>query len=205
MKNKSWIFLFILSAIVFGVFLVNRPKPNINVPPREEIEAIPGAVAYPEGTSHSSELFEQAIAALKEDDIEGAIAVYQQVVEQEPNNAGGYIGLGSCYLMKEDLAAAEQAYQHARTLEPQSTMALLGLGSTAYRQAQYQSAKDFYEEALRIKSDLADAHWGLGLACDALNERAKAIEHFERFLQLAPDSIQAEAVRQRLVELLMEK
>ena len=205
MKKKSWVLLLIFLTILIGVLLTTRPKSNISSSSRQELEAIPGAVAYPEGMSNSSELFERAIVSHEKNDVEGAIAIYRQVIEQEPNNPGGYIGLGSCFIIKNDLTAAEQNYKHAYTLDPKSTMVLLGLGSTSYRQVQYQSAVDFYAEALRINSDLADAHWGLGLAYEALNERAKAIEHLTRFLQLAPESKQAEGVRQRLEELLTEK
>ncbi len=50
-----------------------------------------------------------------------AIAAYNQVLAQDPNNARAYQGLGNCYYAKRDKANAVKNYQQALNLNPNNT------------------------------------------------------------------------------------
>ncbi len=80
-------------------------------------------------------------------------------------------------------------------------MVLVGLGSVAYQRGDYTTAQSYYQQALAVQADLADAHWGLALAAAARQDDAVALAHFERFLQLAPQSNQAEQARASMREI----
>lgn len=201
LKNRYTLLKVGLLAVVIALGLLAGGRPGLGQPQRREIAAMPGVVGYQEGDSSVRELFASAVALLEERDVEGAEAVYRQIIAAEPANAPGYIGLASCRLLENDLEGARQHYRRALDLAPDSTMALLGLGSVAYQEADYAAAQRYHQQALGVNADLADAHLGLGLAAAATHEDTLALTHLERFLQLAPQSNQAEYERTGITEI----
>ena len=64
----------------------------------------------------------------------------------------------------------------------------------------YQGALDSFEKALETNPLSASAHFEAGLLCEKYKQdHAAAIFHFQRFLQLRPNSEYAELVRQRIL------
>jgi tetratricopeptide (TPR) repeat protein len=64
---------------------------------------------------------------------------------------------------------------------------------------EFKAAADEFEKALETNPRSAAAHYELGCLCDAkLNDYAAAIYHYERLLQLTPDSPRAPLVRERI-------
>jgi len=63
----------------------------------------------------------------------------------------------------------------------------------------FKSAMDEFEKALETNPHSAPAHYELGWLCDEkAHDYAAAIYHYQRYLALAPDSSQAERVRERI-------
>jgi len=55
-----------------------------------------------------------------------------------------------------------------------------------------------FEGALRFHPDYADVHYHLARTLDEIGQSVRAVEHWERFLALAPDSPWADEATQRL-------
>ena len=165
---------------------------------RKEFEALPGAVGYVEGRSDHPELLQEAVERMEKKDIAGAEEIYRKLISLEPQNVPGYIGLASCRALQKDLDEAEKYYHKALELDERSTMAAIGLGTVALERGKYEEAEKFYLQALSVDQANADAHWGAALAYDAAGQERKAREHYQKFLQLAPNSAQAPAARGKL-------
>jgi tetratricopeptide (TPR) repeat protein len=150
-------------------------------------------------------LYQEAKALLEKGEVAQAERVYCRIIAAEPNNAGGYIGLGTCLITQWDLAEAERAYKRALELEPNSGMAITGLGSVAYRQGDFKLAVSYYQRVLASGAYLAEAHWGLALAYDALHDGEQALHHYESFLERAPNSNFAGQARAKIKDLRAEK
>jgi predicted Zn-dependent protease len=58
-----------------------------------------------------------------------------------------------------------------------------------------------YEEALRLKPNLAGPHLNLAAIYLKGKEKAKAVYHLKRYLQLDPNSPQASTMRMKLSDL----
>lgn len=64
----------------------------------------------------------------------------------------------------------------------------------AYRQNDWAVATSECERATELNSDLAYAHYYAGLAFQKQRQSAKAAEHLQEFLRLAPDAPERAAV-----------
>ena len=58
-----------------------------------------------------------------------------------------------------------------------------------------------YQSALEIDGKCGEAHRGLGLLCRKTKDDAGAVEHFRRYLVLAPDAPDADYIRQYIEKL----
>jgi len=83
---------------------------------------------------------------------------------------------------------------------PQTPMAYIGLGSVNYSQGDFQAARQAYAVALELDETNPDAHLGMGLALGELEQYDDAIQHLERFLELAPDTQQRTSIRALIME-----
>ena len=180
-----------------GVIACSSLRPSKS----QEIEGLPGGFKYSEGTSSVTEMHQVAADHLSHSEFAEAEAVYRQIIEIEPDNHNGYVGLGSSLFYQNKLTEAQDAYSKALELSPESAMALIGLGSVAHRNENYEAAIDYYSQALETNDQLADAHWGLAIALEDAGRIEEAIEHFNQVLQLAPDSQIAEYANAKLADL----
>ena len=129
-----------------------------------------------------------------------AEAIFQELVELEPDNSNGYIGLGTSLSLGGKLESAVDAYQTALKLSPNSTDALIGLGSAFLMMADYSKAEDCYTQALIFVPGNPNAHWGLALALDYQGRVAEAKEHLEWILENEPNSSLSDYAREKILE-----
>jgi tetratricopeptide (TPR) repeat protein len=197
MKSRNIIQLMIAIWLLPGMIACSSLRPNKS----QEIEELPGGFKYSEGTSSVAEMYQVATDHLIRSEFAEAETVYRQIIEIEPDNHNGYVGLGSSLFYQNKLAEAQDAYSKALELSPESAMALIGLGSVAHRNENHEAAIDYYSRALEVNDQLADAHWGLAITLEDAGRIDEAIEHFNQVLQLAPDSEMAEYANAKLADL----
>jgi tetratricopeptide (TPR) repeat protein len=82
-----------------------------------------------------------------------------------------------------------------------SAAALYEEGADLFVKGKAAEAKDRFKEALAIDPRHAPSYRGLGLAYQALGRKDKAIDAFERYLQLSPGAADADSIRARIEKL----
>jgi tetratricopeptide (TPR) repeat protein len=97
----------------------------------------------------------------------------------------------------DDAKAAAAAQALAATDPAAGAADLYNQGVRAYNGGDTASAQTLFEQALAADGDHADSHYMLGL-CLAGTDAAKAREHLETFLRLAPDDPDAPTAREML-------
>jgi tetratricopeptide (TPR) repeat protein len=124
-----------------------------------------------------------------------------QLLQREPNNlealtlrAEALKGLGD----KAGMQQAEAALKAATTSQDVSPDALFKQGITLYNAGNIKEARATFERVAAAKPDFAKVHYMLGLSYANLNETAKAKEHFETFLKLAPNDPDAGTAKEML-------
>src|SRR6188474_1470626 len=82
-----------------------------------------------------------------------------------------------------------------------SADALYREGTSLYLKGQLADAKKKYEAALAQNSRYPAAHRGLGFVYQRLGDRAKALKHLKRYLELAPGARDAAEVKKKIESL----
>jgi tetratricopeptide (TPR) repeat protein len=151
-----------------------------------------------------AELFARGVA-LEEDpnrQLE-AIAVYQRVLELEPNHAAAHINLGTLYYNRQEYQAAEKHYRAAIEVDPRYALAYFDLGNVLDETGRVAEATQAYKTALQLAPTYADAHYNLALAYEKTREPRKALKHWQAYVKLdstGPWSIHARNQVQRILQ-----
>jgi tetratricopeptide (TPR) repeat protein len=104
------------------------------------------------------------------------------------------IGRSLQALASGDVDAARGTAQQAVERNGDSAWTHFQLGFVAYRQNDFPTAASECERATQINGDLAYAHYFAGLAFQRERNSAKAGDHLNTFLRLAPDAPERQAV-----------
>ncbi len=126
---------------------------------------------------------------------EEALARLNRAIELDPSFAEAYILKSYLRLdvlpqLDEALGAGQQAVTHA----PDNADAFYTLGLVHEKMGHYDEAKDAYVRAATLNPDNLDVYFSLGtLYDDHLNDAAKSVEAFRRYLQLGGSHARARA------------
>jgi tetratricopeptide (TPR) repeat protein len=80
--------------------------------------------------------------------------------------------------------AAARGYRDVLLMDPDNPYAELGLGQLAAHRGDHLNAIPYFDRALRSCGTLVDAHRGLARSLEATGQAGRAIEHYERSIQL---------------------
>jgi tetratricopeptide (TPR) repeat protein len=97
-----------------------------------------------------------------------------------------------------DLSAARERYYMAIELDENFVEARANLGCVLAELGQFELAVAAFEGALRYHGDYPDVHYHLARTLDDMGSRDEADRHWDRFLELAPNSPWADEARLRL-------
>lgn len=79
------------------------------------------------------------------------------------------------------------------------------LGVIFQQQAKWPEAIREYEKVIEVKPDDSHTHYNLALIYDTVkNDRPRAIEHYQRYLDIASDSEDSARIKERITELGIE-
>jgi len=190
-------------AAVFLVALVMvavRQRADPPAPPEQELSHFAGVLDHRQQTLDPvlADLYGRAARALEAGDAAAAETLYREAIAKYPSDPDGYNALGTCLSFQRRYDEARGEYNRALQLDPGSRDALYGLGCVAYDQRQYDEAVGHLEAVLAKHPSDADAHRVLGLTYDALDNRPKAREHYQRATELNPTFAQEKHIRERL-------
>jgi tetratricopeptide (TPR) repeat protein len=106
--------------------------------------------------------------------------------------------LAELYYRQGDLSAARERYSMAIELDEDFVEARANLGCVLAELGQRELALAALEGALKFHPDYSDAHYHLARLLDDANRRAAALTHWQRFLELSPDSPWVDEARERV-------
>lgn len=140
------------------------------------------------------------------------IQVARQELEENPENPDAIARLGSLHLQNNQPAEAAEVLERGREAAPDDEGVAMLLGQARYGQAQaapegeraelYRQAGEAFAAATEIEPENEDAYLAAADAYDQADEPGRAIQYYNGYLDLEPDGEQAQAVEQRISELL---
>jgi tetratricopeptide (TPR) repeat protein len=126
----------------------------------------------------------------------------QQTAKAAPKNSQAWVSLGDALMDSRRFGEAIEAYQKGLALDPKNVNARVDLG-TCYRGiGKFDKAVEEYRKALAIQPNHSNGHRNLGVVLSYdLHDTAQGVKEFKKYLELAPNAPDADAVRQSIREL----
>jgi tetratricopeptide (TPR) repeat protein len=132
-----------------------------------------------------AELFARGIALEEDPGTQTeAIAVYEKVLELEPQHAAAHINLGTIFYNRQDFAKAEHHYRAAIEADPRYALAYFDLGNVLDETGRVPEAIKAYSTALILAPTYGDAHYNLALAYEKMKQPRKALKHWRAYVRL---------------------
>lgn len=145
----------------------------------------------------SAALYQAGTLLARSGQLERAIALYQQALQNHPPDwaMSHWVGIaewGSALVQIGEISAAIALYQTSLSQAPNAANLWLGLGRALWKQGDAEGAIAAAGRALALAADLADlaeAHRLLGLAHLAQGNAALAAEHWRSLLTQQPEAV----------------
>jgi len=136
-------------------------------------------------------LVQLAHVAERQQDGEGAIAIYRMIDQDSPWTRFAEFQIG---LNLADLERNDEAVAHLKKVleaDPKDLRAYLALGGVYSSQKNYKAAAELYDDAVAEIPEPGREHWNIfyqrGIAYERLKEWPKAEPNFKKALELYPD------------------
>ena len=116
---------------------------------------------------------------------------FKQLAAGYPQLTGPQLNLGLLYLRDSRLPEAEAAFKAALALAPTNAVAGNELGIVERKLGKFTEAEAAYQATIAAEPNYAPAHLNLGVLYDLyLAQPQKALEQFERYIEIAGDNKQ---------------
>jgi len=145
----------------------------------------------PRGTTESLKLdhvllkFQQGIQFLESGKLKKARSLFEELRDTHPNISVFHNNLGVTYRRMGLLKQATNSYQRAIEIQSDYPEAHYNLAIALREQGEFRRAEKAYRKAIAFTPDFHDAHYNLAVLYDLyLNEPAKAIRHYQSYLDL---------------------
>lgn len=130
------------------------------------------------------------IKAFQEKRYEDAAKAFTQAIDQDPENALGYVNFGNLLAAMNDFERAERFFQKAITLDEKMATAFYGLANLYYESERYTEAAKLYQKSIDCGIEGADAFYMLGKCFERENQPKLALPYMQRAAELAPSDLQ---------------
>jgi tetratricopeptide (TPR) repeat protein len=134
-------------------------------------------------------------------DYDRALEHYGKVIELKPDSIEALANIGKVQTIRKDFAKALPYLEKAVSLRPDYASALSTLGAIKIEEGNFELAEEYLTRALKTSTSretLLTIHGNLGILYLKRRDRQRAIESFEKVLELEPGDRQARAALERL-------
>jgi tetratricopeptide (TPR) repeat protein len=148
------------------------------------------------------ELFIAAVQAEEAGEKQRAIALYEEMLQVDPDYAPGYINLGTIHFHLRQYVRAEELYRQATVKDPGYVLAFFDLGNVLDELERPDESIAAYQRAIMLAPRYADAHYNLALAFERKGEQRSALRHWQAYVRLDKSGPWSEHARTQIRKLL---
>jgi tetratricopeptide (TPR) repeat protein len=159
----------------------------------------------PQNTNASQGAQERFLAAVQAEEVgekQRAIALYEEILEIDPEYAAAYINLGTIHFHLRQYGRAEQLYRRATEADPSYVLAFFDLGNVLDELERLDESIAAYRQAVSLAPRYADAHYNLALAWERKGEHRQALRHWRHYIKLDNRGPWADHARSQIHKLL---
>lgn len=139
-----------------------------------------------------------ALAYLRQNKLNEALEEAKTALRLSPDSSDAHVAAARVYISKQDFNTATSELDKAASIDSSNSEIALYRGSLALARKDYKTAVSLLEPQVNANPDEPFGHYYLGLAQYGLKKPDKTVQHFQRFLALAPDSPEAARVESLL-------
>ncbi|WP_020586915.1 tetratricopeptide repeat protein [Desulfobacter curvatus] len=121
-----------------------------------------------------------------ENDHQGAIPVYRQMLEQQPEAGLVWNNLGVAYRETGNADEAMDSFRAAVRFAPDMAEAWNNLGVALDEQGQVEQALNAYQKAIKIQPDYVSPHLNIGIILQKFERFKEAETHYRKVLESQP-------------------
>ena len=115
-----------------------------------------------------------------------AVDSFEKLIKKYPSFYIGYIDLGMMLVAQQQTGRAHEIFTHAQALRPEHPWAYVGLGLALNQKGDHQGAVGPLEIAVELDQNSINAQFQLGQATFQLGDKDRALECFQRVVELDP-------------------
>lgn len=131
-----------------------------------------------------------------------AIALYEEILELDPDYAPASINLGTLHFHLRQFGRAEEFYRRATVADPGYVLAYFDLGNVLDELERPDESIAAYCKAVALAPRYADAHYNLALAYERKGKHRPALRHWQAYVRLDNRGPWAEHARGQIRKLL---
>ena len=140
------------------------------------------------GNQSAADLNESGIQALKNNNLQLAVELFQRVVQQEPKHKSAWNSLGRAYLGLNQNDQAIAAFKKQIEINPYDEYAYNNLGLAYQAELKYDDAIKQFQKQIEINPLDPFAHAGLGEVYVKQRKFAEAVPELEKAVSLQPQN-----------------
>ena len=148
------------------------------------------------------ERFLAAVQAEEAGEKARAIALYEEILELDPDYAPASINLGTLHFHLRQYARAEEFYRRATISDPGYVLAYFDLGNVLDELERPDESIAAYCKAVALAPRYADAHYNLALAYERKGYHRPALRHWQAYVRLDNRGPWADHARGQIRKLL---
>jgi tetratricopeptide (TPR) repeat protein len=151
--------------------------------------ASPEDVADPQARLNGTNaaMASEARSLFEKNDIEGAAAKYEKILETEANSVFALSNLGVIRFRQERLQEAEKLLRKALSLAPKDGFSMSVLGIVLYQERKYDDAVSILTQAVAMDPKNAEPHNYLGIAYSQKGYQEAAEKELLKAVEIKPD------------------
>ncbi len=146
----------------------------------------------------SDDLLDAAFEAEEDGDLALAVDYCHAILARDGPRPDIDFQLGELLYRSGEVVAARERFYSAIETDPDFVEARMGLGCVLQETSQIDLAFAAFRGALELHEDYSEAHYHMANLLDELGQDQQAEHHWQRFLELAPESPWAQEARDRL-------
>ncbi|HEY9864131.1 MAG TPA: tetratricopeptide repeat protein, partial [Candidatus Obscuribacterales bacterium] len=142
--------------------------------------------------NHVHAYFALAMAYGQLGETKRAIALYQRVIQLQPNLANAYNNLGCLLFAKNDYDGALEVWNKSLTYnqtETENALTYNNIGQVLAAQGKIKEAIQSYRQALETKEDFTLAYTNLAKILQQQNQHQNAVYYLQKVIKLEPDNL----------------
>ena len=159
----------------------------------------PPGIVSPRGVQ---DRFLAAVQAEVAGEKQRAIALYEEILELDPDFAAAYINLGTINFHLRQYNRAEELYRRATEADRAYVLAYFDLGNVLDELQRLDESIAAYRRAITLAPGYADAHYNLALAYERKGQRRRSLRHWQTYIKLDNRGPWAEHARGQIGKLL---